>query len=225
MRHQVTVADVMTTDVITVAADAPFKQVAARLAAHRISAMPVMGESGGLVGIVSETDLLHKEEYADRPGPGLRGRWSQRRARAKARAVTAAGLMTTPVITIGGGSTLYEAARLMAGRGISQLVVMDGERVTGIVTRSDLLRAFVDPDSQLLARVRREVLGHALWDDPFGVEIKVRDGIVTLTGQLGHRSMIAPAVQLTREVEGVVDVVNRLTFAFDDTVPAPGPWR
>ncbi|TCN27656.1 BON domain-containing protein, partial [Kribbella orskensis] len=78
---------------------------------------------------------------------------------------------------------------------------------------------------RLLENVRREALERALWDDPFGVEIKVKDGVVTLTGQLDRRSLIAPAKQHVREIDGVVDVVDRLTYAFDDTVTAPGPWR
>jgi osmotically-inducible protein OsmY len=97
--------------------------------------------------------------------------------------------------------------------------------MSGIVTRSDLLRAFLAPDATVLARIRRDVVAHALWDDPFGVEIGVQDGVVTLTGELDHRSMIAPVEQLVREVDGVVDVVGRLTYAFDDTVPATPPRR
>lgn len=225
MRHQLTVSDVMTAEVITVPADAPFKKVAELLAQYKVSALPVTDETGGLVGIVSETDLLHKEEYAGAPRTGSRARWMHRRARAKAEAVSAAGLMTAPVVTVEGGSTLSEAARLMATRDITRLVVTDGEWMTGIVTRSDLLRAFLDTDERLLENVRREALERALWDDPFGVEIKVKDGVVTLTGQLDRRSLIAPAIQHVREIDGVVDVVDRLTYAFDDTVTAPGPWR
>lgn len=220
MRHLLTVADVMTADVITVPADTPFKQVAAILAGHRVSAVPVTNEAGGLAGIVSETDLLRKEEYARAPRSGPVRRWFHRRARAKAGAVTAAGLMTSPVLTVEGSCSLSEAARLMAARDVTRLVVMDGEWMAGIVTRSDLLRAFLAPDATVLARVRRDVVAHALWDDPFGVEITVKNGVVTLNGELEHRSMVAPVEQLVREVDGVVDVANRLTYAFDDTVPA-----
>lgn len=224
MRHLLTVADVMTTDVVCVPEDAPFKSVAQVLAEHDISAVPVVNRSGTVVGVVSETDLLHKEEYQRvRPLPWPL-RWWRHRARSKAAAVTAGQLMTHPAVTVEGGSTLDEAARLMAGRDITRLVVTDpdGDVLTGIVTRSDLLRAFVAPDNEILARVRRDVIDHALWEDSLAVVATVADGVVTLSGEVDHRSMVTIAERLTREVDGVVDVRNDLTWVFDDTVPAPG---
>jgi CBS-domain-containing membrane protein len=225
MRHQLTVAEVMTPHVVTVPASTPFKEVAKLLAEHRISAVPVTSESGGMIGLVSESDLLHKEAFQDAPARARLPRRSRRAARRKARAVTAGGLMSRPLVTIDVGATLPQAARLMAGRGVTRLLVTDGEWMAGIVTRSDLLRAFRDTDSAVLGRVRRAAVESRLWDDPFGVEIRVKDGVVTLTGELEHRSRIPVAVQAVREVDGVVDVENRLTYAVDDTVAAPGPWR
>ncbi|MEU4293139.1 CBS domain-containing protein [Kribbella sp. NPDC026596] len=224
MKHRLTVADVMSTDVITVPDDAGFKAVAEVLAEHHISAVPVVDRFGTVVGVVSETDLLRKEQFQrTRRLPWLL-RWWHHRSRSKAVAVTARTLMTHPAVTTTDGSTLDEAARRMAARSVTRLVVTDadGYVMIGIVTRSDLLRAFVAPDHEILARVRRDLVEHALWDDPFGVEVTVADGVVTLTGELDHRSMVATAERLTREVDGVVDVRNELTWAFDDTVPAPG---
>ena len=63
MRHLLTVADVMTTDVVTVAENTSFKAVASTLAEHHISAVPVCSAHGAVAGVVSETDLLRKEEY------------------------------------------------------------------------------------------------------------------------------------------------------------------
>ncbi|WP_329478729.1 CBS domain-containing protein [Kribbella sp. NBC_01510] len=224
MKHRLTVADVMTTDVITVPDDAGFKTVAEVLAEHHISAVPVVDRYGTVVGVVSETDLLRKEQFQRaRRLPWLL-RWWHHRSRSKAAAVTARTLMTRPAVTMTDGSTLDEAARRMAARSVTRLVVTDagGDVMIGIVTRSDLLRAFVAPDHEILARVRRDLVEHALGDDPFGVEVTVADGVVTLTGELDDRSMAATAERLTREVDGVVDVRNELTWAFDDTVPAPG---
>jgi len=221
VRYQLTVADVMTPEVVTVTEDTPFKTVARLLAEHHISAVPVTNVYGGVAGVVSETDLLRKEEF-QRVGRHPVMGWWRHGAKAKAAGVTARELMTHPAVTIEAGSTLDEAARLMAGRDITRLIVTEGDMLAGIVTRSDLLRAFLAPDNEILARVRRDVVQHGLWDDPFAVEASVTDGIVTLTGELEHRSMVAIAERLTREVDGVVDVQNQLTWAFDDTVPAPG---
>jgi CBS domain-containing protein len=220
MRHLLTVADVMTTDVVTVAEDTPFKAVAALLAEHHISAVPVRSAYGGVAGVVSETDLLRKEEI-QRSGKY----WFHRKARSKGRALTAGALMSSPAITVEGGCTLDEAARLMAGRRITRLVVMDGAELTGIVTRSDLLRAFLAPDQEILARVRRDIVERHLWDDPFAVRVSVLEGVVTLAGQVEKRSTAAFAKELIAGVDGVVGVRNELTWAVDDTAPAPaGPF-
>lgn len=222
MRHLLTVADVMTTDVITVAEDTPFKAIAAVLADHHISAVPVRSAYGGVAGVVSETDLLRKEEFQRKPRSGRR--WFHRKDRVKAEAFTAGVLMTSPPVTVEGGCTLDEAARLMAARQITRLVVMDDDELTGIVTRSDLLRAFLAPDTEILARVHRDVLDRSLLDDPFAVEASVVEGVVTLKGQATNRSTVAFAEQLVAGVDGVVSVRNELTWAFDDTVPAAGPF-
>ena len=222
MRHLLTVSDVMTPDVITVTEDTPYKTLVAMLAEHRISALPVINRYGGVGGVVSETDLIRKEEFQRSRSLPWALSWRGRRDRSKAAGLTAGDLMTRPAVTIEQGSTIPEAARLMASRGITRLIVTDGEILTGIVTRSDLLKAFLVSDERILERVQRDVVQHALWEDPFAVEVEVKDGVVTLTGELDHRSMSGIAEKLTREVDGVVGVVNKLTWAFDDTVPAPG---
>jgi CBS domain-containing protein len=216
MRHLLTVADVMTTEVITVTEDTPYKAVVAILADHRVSAVPVRSAFGGVVGVVSETDLMRKEEFQRRrlyP-------WLRSRGRTKADAVTAGQLMTGPAVTVEGDCTLDHAARLMDARDISRLVVVDGDQLVGIVTRSDLLKAFLSPDGEVLDRVRREVVERALWDDASAVDISVLEGIVTLAGQVDHRSTAAQAERLVRDVDGVVGVRNGLTWAFDDIAPA-----
>lgn len=217
MRHLLTVADVMTTEVVTVAEDTPFKAVAATLAEHHISAVPVRSAYGAVAGVVSETDLLRKEEFQRSSK-----HWLHRKARSKAGALTAGALMTSPAVTVQGGCTLDEAARLMAARRITRLVVMTGDELTGIVTRSDLLSAFLAPDREILARVRRDVVDRGLWDDPFAVEMSVREGVVKLVGQAAKRSTVAFAERLIAGVDGVVGVDNQLTWAFDDTAPAAG---
>jgi len=217
MRHVLTVADVMTTDVVTVAEDTPFKAVAANLAENHISAVPVRSAYGGVAGVVSETDLLRKEEF-QRSGR----HWFHRKAQAKGDALTAGVLMTSPAITVEGGCTLDEAARLMVGRRITRLVVMDGDELTGIVTRSDLLRAFLAQDQEILARGRRDIVDRRLWDDTFAVRVSVLEGVVTLAGQVDKRSTVAFANELIDGVDGVVGVRNELTWSFDDTAPAAG---
>ncbi|MFI5696412.1 CBS domain-containing protein [Kribbella sp. NPDC051586] len=218
MSHLLTVADVMTKEVVTIAEDTPFKAIAAVLAEHHISAVPVRSVYRGVAGVVSETDLLRKEQYQRT----TRRPWLHRKTRAKADALTAHLLMTSPAVTVEGGCTLDEAARLMAAHEITRLVVMDGDEIAGIVTRSDLLRAFLAPDKEILARVRRDVVDRHLWDDPFAVQVTVLEGVVTLVGQVDKRSTATFADEQISGVDGVVGVRNELTWRFDDTTRATG---
>ncbi|HEY3560636.1 MAG TPA: CBS domain-containing protein [Kribbella sp.] len=225
MRHPLKVSDVMTRDVITVTEDTPYKEVVAVLATHHISAVPVVTRYGGIGGVVSETDLLRKEEFQHRPSPWLL-RWRGSKSRAKAAGVRAGDVMSRPAITVDRNATIPEAARSMAAHGITRLVVTTGgddEVLAGIVTRSDLLKAFLEPDDRILQRIRRDVVVHALWDDPSAIDIAVHDGIVTLSGEVDHRSTADVAAKLTGDVDGVVAVDNRLTWTYDDMAATPHP--
>jgi CBS domain-containing protein len=158
------VEDVMTTKVVTVEQEAPFKTIVRLLEEHRISAVPVVDKHAVVVGVVSEADLLAKERYPHgRSGLGaVEGPWN-RAALHKAEGVIAAELMSSPPVTVQLGSTIAEAARLAAGAGVKRLPVVDGQRrLVGIVTRSDLLKVFAsqvltDPGRPVWQRPRRAV--------------------------------------------------------------------
>lgn len=213
MRDRKTVADVMTKDVIAVPPAMRFKRLARLLAEHRVSAVPVVGETGQVLGVVSESDLIRKEELQRR----VSARRLLRTVRSKGEAVTAAGLMTSPAITVRPEASLPEAAGLMAEHDITRLIVANGAELVGIVTRSDLLSVFCESDHEVHEAVQRRLVDNALWDDPFIVHVKVRDGVVTLTGELERRAHARFAVQVASAVDGVVGVVDRLTFRLDDT--------
>lgn len=200
------VSDVMTRTVVAVGRDAPFKEMVQTLAQWHVSAMPVLEGEGRVIGVVSEADLLPKEEFRDSDPD----RFEQMRRLpdlAKARAVTAEELMSTPAVTVHTDATLAEAARIMAVRRVKRLPVVDTEgKLQGIVSRGDLLKVFLRSDEDIAEEVRRTVvsclfpgLGHA-------VHVRVDEGVVTLSGQLHDTALIPVAARLTRAVEGVVDV-------------------
>jgi CBS-domain-containing membrane protein len=213
------VREVMTHDVVTVDEHAPFKDVAALITERRVSAVPVLDREGRVLGIVSEADLLLKEEFPE--GSASRRLFQGRRQRidrAKAAGDTAAELMTAPAVTVGPDASVAEAARLLDRHGIKRLPVVDpAGPLLGIVSRADLLKVFLRPDADIAADVRLQVLMLGMWMDPDTVVVDVRDGVVTLTGQLERRSLIPITVRLVRGLDGVVDVVDRLTFELDDT--------
>jgi CBS-domain-containing membrane protein len=213
------VRDVMTPVVVTVGERTSFKEIAATMAEHRVSALPVLDEAGRVAGIVSEADLLLKEEF---PEGSAGGRLFQSRRlrveRVKAAGDTAAELMTAPAVTIGPDATVTEAARLLHRHGIKRMPVVDpAGPLLGIVSRADLLKVFLRTDAEIAQEIRQEVLVRAMWVNPDAVTVEVRDGIVTLSGQLERRSLIPITVSLVHGIDGVVDVVDRLTFELDDS--------
>jgi CBS domain-containing protein len=209
----------MTREVVTVNEETPFKAIVALLADCNLSALPVLDGDGRVVGIVSEADLMLKEEFPDGPREArlFEGR-RRREARAKAAGAMAVELMTSPAITIGPDASIAEAARLLHRHQIKRLPVVDpAGPLLGIVSRADLLKVFLRSDADIATEVRQEVLLRALWVDPDTVVVEIRDGAVTLTGQLERKSLIPIAVSLVRGLDGVVDVVDRLTFEVDDS--------
>lgn len=218
MRDHWTVADVMTSDVVTAGEDDSFKDLAALLSEHRVTAVPVVDPDGRVVGVVSVTDLLCKERF-QMPWRSRRVRRDGRTpARAKAAATTARELMTAPAVTIGPDASLPAAARSLSRHRVSRLMVVgDDGRPLGVVSQSDLLRAFLTPDEELAEHVLRRLVHFALWDDPFAVHVEVRDGVAVLTGEVERRSLTVLATRLAGSVDGVVDVDDRLAYLLDDT--------
>jgi CBS-domain-containing membrane protein len=126
--------------------------------------------------------------------------------------------MTTPAVTVGPDATVTEAARLLHRHGIKRVPVVDpAGPLLGIVSRADLLKVFLRSDAEIAREVRQDVLVRAMWVNPDTVTVEVRDGVVTLTGQLERRSLVPITVSLVHGLDGVVDVVDRLTFEVDDS--------
>jgi CBS domain-containing protein len=213
------VRDVMTHNVIAVRADASFKTVAQLMAANTVSALPVLDERGRLIGIVSEADLLPKEEHRGRPARHRRPLTPARRHdEAKASGAVVRDLMSWPAVTIDADAALAEAARTMIAQRVKRLpVVTDSDRLVGIVSRIDLLGAFLRPDDEIAAEVERDMAHRVLLTEAGQIEVRVADGVVTLSGHVDRRTSHELAEKLAREVDGVVGVDNQLTHRWDDT--------
>lgn len=199
-----TVSDVMTRTVVALARGAAFKDIAGTMRQWGISALPVLDGEGRVIGVVSEADLLRKEELRDSdPRPAGPVPVPDE----KAEAVTAEELMTTPAVTVRADDTVARAARIMARHKVKRLPVVDDTgALQGIVSRSDLLNVFLRDDDDIAGEIRREVVGGRFPASLEPVRVEVRDGVVTLTGHVPDTSLIPLAVRLVRSVEGVVDV-------------------
>jgi CBS domain-containing protein len=218
------VRDAMTTPVFTVGEQAPFKEIVGTLARHRISAVPVVDADYRVVGIVSESDLLAKVVAGGDPKPRLKfGHGSRSDTRRKSHAETARELMSAPVVTISADSSIVHAARVAALEHVRRLPVVDAsDTLLGIVTRSDLLAIFRRDDEEIRRHVADDLIGRQFCRHLSGVEVTVRQGIVTLTGQVERRMLIGPLVDAVRQTAGVVSVHDDIAYRIDDTfIPPP----
>ncbi len=190
-----TVADVMTRDVVRVAPDTPYKDIVDFVVGEEISAVPVVDAGGSLVGVVSEADLLARQES------------------------TARDLMTGPVMTITSDAGVTDAAERLAKYGLRRLFVVDGDRLVGVLARRDLLRGFLRGDSDIQRDIELEFREHRLTINPARVRVTVQDGMVWLTGRLEWQGDVSIADRLARRAPGVVGVRNRLDYFWIGTGP------
>ncbi|MEV4800362.1 CBS domain-containing protein [Nonomuraea sp. NPDC049421] len=192
------VREVMSSPAITVRRTDPVRRAIRVLYGHDITAAPVVDDSGRLVGVVSELDLLHGEFEPDpratvRPAPAAE--------EAPPRRVME--VMTRRPVTVTETTDVTTAIGLMVGERIKSLPVVDGDRVVGMVSRRDLMAMLARPDAEL-----REAVVEALREQyPFGPswDVTVRDGVAELSGP-PHEHADKIADVLARTVPGIIRV-------------------
>ena len=216
-----TVADVMTARVHVAGPLTPFKLLVRLIQENRVSAIPIVDPNGIPVGIVSETDLLLKERRHElETEPDLLHLRRRQRERAKADGQVASDLMTTPPITVTSTTDLKLAARLMQVRNVRRLIVVDERgRIAGVVSRSDLLQVFLRTDEELRNEIVERLIPALMLSAEQAVGVDVRYNVVTLTGEVDRRSDAEILARMTRELDGVVEVVSQLTYKWDDSRP------
>jgi CBS domain-containing protein len=208
------VRDVMTENVFTVTADTPLKVVATRMLEYGVSGMPVVKDEDQVVGVVSETDILFKE----RPAPDRKGvvdwlmHYGEDPPLAKLDARTAGEAMTTPAVTIASGRSVADAATLMLEVRVDRLPVVDGGRLVGILTRSDLVRAFTRSDEVLEREIREEGVLRRFWMGPSNVTVTVEEGNVLLGGEVETEDLAESLVRFAELTPGVVSVESKLRW-------------
>lgn len=140
--------DIMTSPAIAVTPDSDIRETAQRLLEHRISAVPVVDKAGTLVGIISESDLMQREDA----GTGRQASWwlslfsdpeRHMRAYVKSHSLRVADVMTTNVVTVAEDTPVDEVADLLGRKGIKRVPVIRNGAVVGIVSRADLLRGLI----------------------------------------------------------------------------------
>ncbi|MFC5905869.1 CBS domain-containing protein [Streptacidiphilus monticola] len=217
MRHRL-VGELMTTAVVSARPDTPFKEIARLLARNDVTAVPVLDEQDRPLGIVSEADLMRHQAAGEDPAGLLPPADLDPQDRARSNGTTAAELMTSPAVCARPEWIVVEAARVMDGKQLKRLPVVDeAGRLIGIISRSDLLRVFLRSDRAIGEEIRQDLMVRTLRLPSQAVRVDVRDGQVTLSGTLELRSEQAALVRLSRAVDGVVAVTDQLSHRTDDT--------
>lgn len=213
--------DLMTAEVVTVPPDMAVEAIAQLLARHAITAVPVVGRHGALVGLVTAADLTCRLSAPSPQEPSWL-RWlladpSRDAIRyARAHGFVAEDVMSLEIDTVPPDLPAAGIAAMFERRGIRQVLVTEHGRLLGIVSRSDLLRAvtgeaveFADlPDARIrtaiLAAMRRES-----WADLFHTQVEVHDGIVEFHGFAPGREVQRALRVLAEHVPGVKGVRDR----------------
>jgi CBS domain-containing protein len=212
-----TVRSAMTSEVVTVHPDTPYKQIVQILAERGFDAVPVVDEKGELRGVVSGADLTcHEEEPPTLADLLVGGRTARQHAR-KSRGRIARELMTSPARTVSPDAAVCDALKEMGRGGVGRLVVVEGGRVVGMLARSDLLRIFLRSDEELRREVEAVVL-EQVGSTPHDLQVVVADGVAHLRGWVERTACAWAAVAAAYAVAGVVDVEDALTSDIDDTL-------
>lgn len=216
------VADVMTSNVVAVRRIAEFKDIVEVVRRRRVSAFPVLDDDDRVIGVVSEADLLPHEAYPVRLASPERTERAERWRRgdepmadrpAKARALTAQELMTSPAITVTADTTVVEAARIMHTSRVKRLPVVDGEgRLIGIVSQVDLLGVYDRPDTEIRDEIIEQVIIEGFASDPRELTVTVSAGVVTVTGRVPRAQVAISLLRAIWAVTGVIDVRDRLVY-------------
>jgi CBS domain-containing protein len=215
------VKDVMTHLVVMLYPKDTVQEAARRLTNNRISGAPVV-EHGKVVGMVSESDLIHASMA---PVPIDKGRsvldalsiLGAAHPRAHVHGKTVSEVMSPIVVQISPEAPISTAAEVMDRRGIKRLPVVDDEGfLLGIVSRADLVKSLARSDKQIATDVIDGL--RVLGDDVFEqLDVSVKDGVCRLAGRADRRSTRDIAAKIAARIPGVIEVVDRLRFEWDDT--------
>lgn len=216
-------ADIMYKAVVTVTPDHTIQQAASLMVEHGISGLPVVDKSGKVVGMVSESDLMrHAGAGTDHHRSwwlrALMGRESLAREYIKENARRVADVMTTPILTASPDTPVRELADMLERNSIKRVPVVKDDKLVGIVSRANLLRALArgelagqDRKAGDDENVRERILariGAEPWARTALINVVVRDGAVTLSGivdSVAEKRALRLAAELTEGVKSVED--------------------
>jgi CBS domain-containing protein len=196
----------MTRGVATVTPDTSLRDAASVLVEHGVSGVPVVGEGGEVVGVLSEADIVTKAGGRTERSGLLTWLFDPEFTGEKVTAETSGEAMSSPAVTIAPDKTVHEAARRMIDEGVNRLPVVDGGTLVGILTRADIVRAFTRSDAELASEILDDILRRTFWAEPGSVTVTVTDGRVALAGQVETEADAEMLPLFVSRVPGVVAV-------------------
>jgi CBS domain-containing protein len=214
--------ELMTFGVISIPPDAPIEEAARLMLHHRISGLPVIDDSGKLVGMVTERDLLPRQRAAGHDRPQWLEFLLDARGAADSRLPELArvrDVMTHPPIAVTESTPVQEIVALMQRHGIKRVPVVSDGKVTGIVSRADMLRGLARwaedmPSASDEDRALRQRVLERLVEEPRDawatVNVLVRDGAVELRGATTDAALRETLVAAARAVSGVKSLDDRM---------------
>ncbi|MER9401830.1 CBS domain-containing protein [Mesorhizobium sp. M0615] len=220
---------IMTKPVIRTDANATIAEAAELMISNKVSSLPVTDSDGALVGIVSKSDFLRREELGTQR---VRPRWlefdlgpgtvAEDYARSNGRIIHQ--VMTTPVISAPPGASIADIVDLMMQHRINNVPIVDRERVVGIITRTDLLLILIrampkqgttPPDDDLIRNAILAELQSQTWSGGDLIDVRVSDGLVELKGAIVDERQRKAAIVAAEKVAGVGQVKDGLLLSTD----------
>ena len=202
------VQEIMSAPVHSVSPATGLKDVARALERHGISGAPVV-DDGRVLGVVSQADVVRFEQRGERE-PGRRRRLMRQLSRRSKPARTARDAMSQPAVTVDPHTSAVGAAWLMTEQDVTRLPVVERGRLVGIVTRTDLVRAFARSDDGIRREIVEEVLP-SLDLSSNDVRVSVENGDVVLEGEVEQEVDARCLPHAVSAVVGVVDVRSEVT--------------
>jgi CBS domain-containing protein len=217
--------DIMTRDVITVRPNTSVRDIASLMVEKHISGVPVLTDDDTMVGIISQSDLLHRAEV----GTERKHKWWFRtfadssalaRDYAKAHGLTAHDVMCRYVVSVRDDAELGDVADILDKHRIKRVPVMQQGRLVGLITRGDLVRALSQVqatrqakkiDNASLHRLLHERMRNQSWIDKSYINVSVNDGVVELWGFVDTADQHSALRALIEETEGVSRLEDKVT--------------
>ncbi len=219
-------SDVMTPTVLTVAPETRVPEIAQMMLDRHVSGLAVVDAKGAVVGVVSEGDLIRRPEIeTDKP----RSRWLRfflsdedlARSYVKTHGMRAKDIMTQPAETVPPDADLAQVVRVLDAKHIKRVFVVEKGRLTGVITRADLLRALhareelaakavPASDQEIRSLILKAIGEQGDWADGTVINVQVADGVAHLWGSIEYESQRKALLMLVENVPGVKSIEPHL---------------